>query len=258
MKIAVNTFAYTHTVELLQMVDSLEMARQRTKTPSAVTLYLHNHSYKPEVHWMCQYIAENYHTTCLFDWRQNRGTGRSINDTFLAAFANGDADVVINANDDTRWSKGTLLKLATYALEHPAYGVVLGSPELQLAAGALTRAGWEQVGCFDENFAPCPYYEDIDWLRRAELLGIPRGNYPGGLGVAHLGSATLAHDPEYQKVHHGLFLGNRAYYERKWGGDMGHETYTTPFNDPALGLHISPDQRARPYGDHDRKEQHGE
>jgi GT2 family glycosyltransferase len=82
------------------------------------------------------------------------------------------------------------------------------------------------IGFWDEGFAPM-YCEDTDYTRRMELGGVHFLRIPGATG--HVGSATIK-DAHYAERNGYTYPDNRAYYTRKWGGDIGHETFTTPFN----------------------------
>lgn len=253
MNAAVNVFAYTHDWDLLRMVDSLGLVAGEH------CIYVHNHSQKPSVAYIADYISRHYPSR-VYDWRENRGLSRSINDTFIHAYAQG-AEFVINSNDDTVWGAGDLQRLMNYARAHEkghyaiqAMGThsARGREGMTHAACLFYKSAFDVVGCWDENFYPA-YFEDIDAGRRAMLAGLALGLCPD-TNVWHYGSATLAHDSQLEAAHHDWFKRNEAYYVRKWGGKIGSETYTTPFNDPSLGLRIAPENRHRPYGEYDREE----
>jgi len=93
---------------------------------------------------------------------------------------------------------------------------------------AITLNTLSAVGYFDENFHPA-YDEDLDWHRRALLVGSERVNPP--FTGTHVGSATIRSDP-LLRVQNGATHGaNDAYYARKWGGPkLGGETFSSPFN----------------------------
>ena len=99
---------------------------------------------------------------------------------------------------------------------------------LGLAAFAITRYTLGAVGWFDENFHPA-YDEDLDFTRRADLVGVPRVDV--GFSGTHVGSATIHSDPSL-RVQNGLsHTANDRYYSMKWGGaKQGGETYSTPFD----------------------------
>jgi hypothetical protein len=85
-----------------------------------------------------------------------------------------------------------------------------------------------KVGWFDENFYPA-YKEDQDYSYRCNLAGVERKSLPGA-SATHLGSQTIASDPEYA-IHnlHTHSDWNRRYYITKWGGESSSEVFTTPY-----------------------------
>jgi GT2 family glycosyltransferase len=88
------------------------------------------------------------------------------------------------------------------------------------------RSSFEKVGYDDVNFWPNGYFADNDYGRRCDLLGIKAC----GLKEAaffHFTSRTIHQNVE--RNHGGYFDRNREFYTHKWGGGVGHETYTTPF-----------------------------
>jgi GT2 family glycosyltransferase len=88
---------------------------------------------------------------------------------------------------------------------------------------------WLAMGGFDENFYPA-YYEDNDATRRLELAGLHRTQVTLP-GWSHANSSTLYDgSPEYQSAHWALFNQNGFYYQQKWGGMPGSETFASPFN----------------------------
>lgn len=99
---------------------------------------------------------------------------------------------------------------------------------LGMAAFALTRHTLERVGYFDENFHPA-YDEDLDWDRRAKLVGCERIEV--GFTGTHVGSATIHSDPSLRRQNGRTHMANDVYYSRKWGGPkQGGERFSTPFN----------------------------
>jgi len=119
---------------------------------------------------------------------------------------------------------------------------------------AITRQAYDTVGMFDENFFPI-YYDDVDWMRRSALLGLA-AEVVDGVRAVHQGSANIHRVEGMMAQHHVTFKANRAYYVRKWGGDIGHERYTRPFDQPGFDLRITPFARSAPYGRFNRDDQH--
>ncbi len=82
---------------------------------------------------------------------------------------------------------------------------------------------------FDEGFIPA-YYEDNDLHRRYRLGG--RGEKIFGCAVPflHWGSRTVNQSEDFMKQFHGKFQQSADYYAKKWGGPVGKEQWTVPFN----------------------------
>lgn len=102
---------------------------------------------------------------------------------------------------------------------------------------ALARSTLETVGEFDEGFFA--YSEETCMLYRMGLAGIasPREN-----GRPH---CWIDVDAEYGRQAAALVDGlvpevslqaSADYYEMKWGGPQGAETFTTPFGDPRISI----------------------
>jgi GT2 family glycosyltransferase len=99
---------------------------------------------------------------------------------------------------------------------------------LGMAIFAITKYTLSDVGYFDENFHPA-YDEDLDWHRRALLVGSERVNPP--FTGTHVGSATIYADPSLRRQNGPTHAANDAYYARKWGGHkLGGERFSTPFD----------------------------
>ena len=137
----------------------------------------------------------------------------------------------IIANDDVSFGAAAISALERAAARHPQ-AVILESddPVGGFATFLLNRpATWLALGGFDEAFNPA-YFEDNDARRRLALQGLPTVTVPLP-GWQHTNSSTLENSSEaYQRQHWCLFQRNRLYYQRKWGGDPGEETFSQPFH----------------------------
>lgn len=71
------------------------------------------------------------------------------------------------------------------------------------------------------------YFCDNDFYRRVRLAGYEC--IDTGLQVNHPGSQTINSDPAIKLKNNATFMLYRDYYIRKWGGEPGHEAFTTPF-----------------------------
>jgi len=86
----------------------------------------------------------------------------------------------------------------------------------------------QEVGLFDEKISPnYGYFEDNDYFRRLTLAGF--GVKFSQAKVQHLGSSTMKHmTPDQERKHHTKFNMAKKNYIKKWGGEPGSETRTTP------------------------------
>jgi GT2 family glycosyltransferase len=259
MNIHITVIAYGLADDLLTLVAQANGA--------GITWHLFLHSQFPAVVAACYDLAQRERVV-LYDYGDNRGVARSWNEGLIASYAGG-ADIAMIANDDVIASYGDVCAIAESALEErdretgsPFY-MVSGQGydarqrqygDMLMAMAAITRFGFEQLGCFDENFWPL-YYEDRDYYARADRAGLARLHL-ADTNIWHAGSKTLYSVPGQMGWHHEQFLRNQAYYVRKWGGTPEQECFSRPFNDPALTLRINPADRNTPYPNYDRKDRH--
>lgn len=199
--------------------------------------------------------------TMVYEHGQNRGIARSWNEGVLNAHRKG-AQVVVVLNDDIYAGGDDLDALAAAAMENPDAGIIqcemyhngpkpttsgFGFTVIQHRAVAIT-------GMFDQNFFPA-YYEDVDYAHRLSRSGL-RTHLVTGTNVRHAGSANLKENAALKAQTHAVtFPRNRAYYIRKWGGDIDAEKYRQPFSDVRFGLRIAPCDRDMPYPGYDRTDQ---
>ncbi len=88
------------------------------------------------------------------------------------------------------------------------------------------RSAFEKVGYADVNYYPNAYYEDNDYGRRCDLMGVSAC----GLKQAaffHWWSRTK--NEGEARPHHVFFDRNRVFYTHKWHGEPGQEKLATPF-----------------------------
>lgn len=104
------------------------------------------------------------------------------------------------------------------------------------SAFAVSKASWDEVGEFDELFAPA-YFEDNDFHYRCKLAHVDAIVYPPAM-FYHYGSRTQneANENKTQMVPGPLFENARANYHKKWGGAPGSEQWEHPFNNPERDL----------------------
>lgn len=90
----------------------------------------------------------------------------------------------------------------------------------------------DEIGWVDEGFFPA-YFEDNDIHRRIKLAKGDEAAIAVTTSVFyHFGSRTQNESDSMPVVNGNLFEQNRQYFINKWGGEPGHETFATPFNDP--------------------------
>lgn len=244
MKITIVTVAF----KLAEATKKLFESATSTKHEVSWELFLH--STDPAVVEVCEEISKSqnvrYHA-----YGVNRGLSKSWNEGMISGYADG-ADVVLIINDDVVMSPGDVDKLAECALEWRGCYMITcqgfnvseqQSASIGWSCFAINPVALDKVGMFDQNYFPI-YFEDCDYARRAELLGL-KPRHCDTTNVQHGGSATLrgGHSP----AHNENFMGNRDYYLRKWGGEPGKERFNFPFNNGQMGVFISQEQRHHPY-----------
>lgn len=228
-----------------------------------VIWHLYLHSDIPDVVKISQELAAKAYPHIYFhDYRKNRGLAKSWNDGLEAGYRDG-ADVVMIANDDGLPAPGDVQRLAEAAVANRDKYLIGGAgfdvrgmehrANMQFTICAINPIAIKTIGYFDQNFFPI-YWEDVDWYRRAALAGLEMMAIPDTC-LIHMGSKSVHSNSALMQQNYETFSRNHAYYRLKWGGDVGAETYTIPFNDPNLNLRIDADQRAMPYGVHDRVDQ---
>jgi GT2 family glycosyltransferase len=84
----------------------------------------------------------------------------------------------------------------------------------------------DKVGYYDIGFYPA-YFEDNDYSKRCDLLDIKYGTVLSAT-FYHFWSRTI-HEGGLRELNDVRFGINRNYYELKWGGLVGKETYNKPF-----------------------------
>jgi GT2 family glycosyltransferase len=98
------------------------------------------------------------------------------------------------------------------------------------------RSVFDKTGYTDVNFWPNGYFEDNDAARRANLCGVKAC----GLSEAayfHFWSRTIHQGSE--RNHGKFFARNSGHYVHKWGGPVGGERYSQPYD--GRGFLLSPD-----------------
>ncbi|MFL6196215.1 MAG: glycosyltransferase [Thermoanaerobaculia bacterium] len=91
-----------------------------------------------------------------------------------------------------RWARLARKRWRRHARRHWQARSPLASHALSGSLLALTRAAWEEAGPFDEGYRL--YFEETDWLRRAERLGLPALYVPAA-GAVHLHGRSAVQEP---------------------------------------------------------------
>jgi GT2 family glycosyltransferase len=86
----------------------------------------------------------------------------------------------------------------------------------------------DKIGLFDEKFYPA-YFEDNDYHFRIKMAGLKAIKTNQAL-YYHFGSMSVKNNQETRDLSNGFYLQNKEYFNKKWGGYPGQETFTTPFN----------------------------
>lgn len=117
-----------------------------------------------------------------------------------------------------------------FAKDARSYELAAESEHPDFSAFMLTKAGYEKIGDFDEQFVPC-YFEDNDYHYRVNLAGLKAITLPTAI-YYHFGSKTQTEALGEGKTvsTHATFNNNRAYFMSKWGGMPGQERFKKPFN----------------------------
>lgn len=96
---------------------------------------------------------------------------------------------------------------------------------------AINPAALNYIGGWDTHLPN--YFGDNDAKRRWQLAGWECIN-TNIQGVDHEGSATINSDPRMQFMNSQTFPLYSYYYQLKWNGEPGHETFMKPFDNPDL------------------------
>ncbi len=89
----------------------------------------------------------------------------------------------------------------------------------------LPKTTFQSIGPFDEKFLGA-YFEDKDYERRLLLAGKHTTRTAFINPSTYNKSSSIEKDPTLNKH----FQSNWAYYREKWGGNIGGEIFTKPFN----------------------------
>ena len=139
-------------------------------------------------------------------------------------------------SNDIAFATGDLWKMAFAANSHSdRFCAFFGNHAM--AFWIWTVRGINKVGLYDENYHPA-YLEDTDWLYRRSLTD-ELICCVDNIHALHGNSDIPGKDPgstmkvqELFELNKKTFIGNAAYYVKKWGDQCPNERYVTPFNKP--------------------------
>lgn len=89
----------------------------------------------------------------------------------------------------------------------------------------------EEVGGYDTNIRA--YKSDQDFYLRVRLAGWETINTEievEAIKAGHIGSQTIQSDEKLSLINSVVQTADAFYYESKWGGEAGKESYQVPFN----------------------------
>jgi len=142
----------------------------------------------------------------------------------LISFAEHNRDAIL-------WSATEWLELQTlYSAEFPHQGVIVD--DAQFSCFLVDKRLFEEVGEFDEQFAPC-YHEDTDMRYRIRLLGKTMMRTSAAryfhFDRVSMRSALAEHDTDQVFSLINSTDENLQRYVNKWGGKPGSETFKAPY-----------------------------
>jgi len=115
-----------------------------------------------------------------------------------------------------------------FSFDEPVY------TKLQYSRGGMNhsciirqKSVFDKVGYYDVNFYPA-YFEDNDYARRCDLAGVKYGTVDSAV-FYHFWSRSI-HEGGLRELNDRRFSLNAQYYITKWGGSVGNESHTFPFN----------------------------
>jgi len=115
-----------------------------------------------------------------------------------------------------------------FSFHEPKYdGLVYGPGGMNHSCIIRKKSSFNKVGYYDVGFYPA-YFEDNDYARRCDLLGVKYGTVESAI-FYHFWSRAI-HEGGVAQLNSLRFEKNRQYYIDKWGGSVGNESHTSPFN----------------------------
>lgn len=160
--------------------------------------------------------------TLLFRSERRMGVASSWNYLVRKAIERGFSRFLI-LNDDIILKSGQDM-ISRLIASHDNMTFLRPRPIYNWSAFILSKAIFEIVGEFDENFVKC-FFEDNDYEYRMKLKKIPVVYCDALNPEVYRNSMTTQKEPLL-----GDYIANQDYYIGKWGGIPGSEIYLTPQN----------------------------
>lgn len=160
--------------------------------------------------------------TLLFRSERRMGVAASWNYLVRKAIERGFSRFLI-LNDDIILKSGQDM-ISRLIASHDDMTFLRPRPIYNWSAFILSKAIFESVGEFDENFQKC-FFEDNDYEYRMKLKKIPVVYCDALNPEVYRNSMTTQKEPLL-----GDYIANQDYYIGKWGGIPGSEIYLTPQN----------------------------
>jgi len=164
---------------------------------------------------------------------EHLGVSAAWNTILKIAFEiNTDMDAVIVVGSDTEMKEGFLEGFIN-EFEYNKLEFAVAN-EFSWNCWCMTKYCYEKVGSFDANMFI--YFSDNDYHRRVSLSGVPWKFIGDPTLFSHYGSATIRKSEAYTNANNDTFNMCGMYFQEKWGGPPGNETYKLPFNDENIKL----------------------
>lgn len=135
-------------------------------------------------------------------------------------------DHVVIGNDDVVVEPGTL-RIMAEAAERSSEALFFGFKD-EFSFFLLKKQAYLEAGPFDPAFWPI-YWEDVCMSHRLRLLGYTPVVVSEARFVHEHSQSMKALDPAATELFWKRYQRNQSYYEAKWGGPRGGETYAIPF-----------------------------
>lgn len=208
-----------------------------------------------------EWLKENGYS--FANYKENRGFSYAYNDVIDYAFTSEDSLLIFSGNDTVFHSKA--IDYMVEAITSTDYEMFCGfeilnkivleenrdaikdfkypfsfdvsegqTDKLTYSAGGMNhsciirqKSVFDKVGYYDVNFYPA-YFEDNDYARRCDLLGVKYGTVNSAL-FYHFWSRSIK-EGGLADLNQARFSKNKIYYINKWGGSVGREIFGIPFD----------------------------